>query len=145
MIRAFFTPFANATAFLVIALIAVLPARANEPLTPAQTVIENQIMAFLNDDIATAYSFAAPEIKAIFPSEEKFGAMVRKGYGPVYRPGNYAFGRARETAAGNVIQEVLISGPDGQNWTAVYVIGRQPDGSMKIRGVSMMKSAAPQI
>lgn len=131
---------ARPAAYVMMVLLAALPARASEPLTPAQTVIESQIEAFLTNDMATAYSYAAPDIKALFPTEEKFGEMVRKGYGPVYRPGNYAFGRARETKGGGVVQEVLISGPKNTDWTAIYIMERQSDGSMKIRGVSMMKS-----
>ncbi|MBW3098251.1 DUF4864 domain-containing protein [Pseudohoeflea coraliihabitans] len=107
----------------------------------AREVIDGQIQAFLEDDIATAYSFAAPDIKAIYPTEEQFGAMVRKGYGPVFRPGNYAFGRAQEAGDGSIIQEVLISAPDGKDWTALYVMQPQPDGSLKIRGVHMLPSA----
>lgn len=140
MIRIIHTHIAKPAIFLVIGLLAVLPARAGEPLTPAQTVIESQIEAFLTNDMAKAYSYAAPDIKTLFPTEEKFGEMVRNGYGPVYRPGNYAFGRARETAGGGVVQEVLISGPKNTDWTAIYIMERQSDGSMKIRGVSMMKS-----
>jgi len=145
MIRTILTRISQSMVFLMICLWAALPARAGEPLTPSQTVIENQIKAFLTNDMAKAYSYAAPDIKALYPTEEKFGEMVRKGYGPVYRPGNYAFGRGRDTANGGVVQEVLISGPDNTDWTAIYIMERQLDGSMKIRGVSMMKSTTSGI
>lgn len=120
------------------------PAIAQEPIEMSQSVIESQIKAFLAGDIDTAYSFAAPDIKAIYPTVDQFGTMVRSGYGPVYRPGNYAFGRSREISGGGVIQEVLISGPDGNDYTAIYQMERQPDGSMKIRAVSLIKAAPPQ-
>ena len=130
-------------AALFIAL-SIAPALAQEPVAQSQTVIENQIEAFLAGDIDTAYSFAAPDIKALYPTVDRFETMVRSGYGPVYRPGNYAFGRSREISGGGVIQEVLISGPDGNDYTAIYMMERQPDGTMKIRGVSLIKSAPPQ-
>lgn len=130
-------------AALYLALTAA-PAIAQEPIEMSQSVIESQIKAFLAGDIDTAYSFAAPDIKAIYPTVDQFETMVRSGYGPVYRPGNYAFGRSREISGGGVIQEVLISGPDGNDYTAIYQMERQPDGSMKIRAVSLIKAAPPQ-
>ncbi|MBC7280430.1 DUF4864 domain-containing protein [Hoeflea sp.] len=120
------------------------PARADDAAT-ARGVIESQIEAFLADDMATAYSFAAPSIKRLYPDQDRFSAMVRRGYQPVYRPGNYAFGRGKIGPDGaGLVQEVLISGPDGADWTALYSLERQPDGSFKINGVQMIKAAAPQ-
>lgn len=133
--------------FLVCALLAPTgpAARADDPRAAAQDIIERQIEAFLADDMATAYSFASPGIKGIYPDEARFFEMVKKSYGPVYRPGNFAFGRGETAADGNgIIQEVLISGPDGKDWTALYVLERQPDGSWKIAGVRMIRSALPQ-
>ena len=39
-----------------------------------QNVIEQQIQAFLRDDGATAYSFAAPTIKQMYPTVDAFMA-----------------------------------------------------------------------
>lgn len=120
---------------------AALPVRAEEPLDAARSVIESQISAFLKDDADTAYSFASPNIKRVFPDKEQFFAMVRKSYEPVYRPGNYAFGRNKILSDGAIVlQEVMISGREGKDWTAVYELGRQPDGSYKINGVQMLKN-----
>lgn len=135
---------AIALALCLTAPLAAASAQAQEPVDRSQTVIESQITSFLRGDIEGAYSHAAPAIKEIYPTVEQFGKMVRGGYGPVYRPGNYAFGRWRETPGGGVIQEVLIAGPDGQDYTAIYLMERQPDGRMKIRGVSLIKQALPQ-
>jgi hypothetical protein len=111
----------------------------------ARSVIESQINAFLADDMAAAYSFAAPSIKRMYPDENRFFDMVKRGYQPVYRPGNFAFGRYKGAPDGSgMVQEVLIQGPDGQDWTALYSLERQPDGSFKINGVQMIKAAAPQ-
>ncbi|OCW58212.1 DUF4864 domain-containing protein [Hoeflea olei] len=127
----------------MLCLLALAPARADEA-SMAQGVIESQIGAFLRDDMATAYSHAAPSIKRLYPDESSFFDMVRRGYQPVYRPGNYAFGRVKVAPDGRgVVQEVLIHGPDGQDWTALYSLERQPDGSFKINGVQMIKTAAP--
>jgi hypothetical protein len=131
-------------ASLLAVLAAFAPARADEAAS-ARDIIESQINAFLNDDMATAYSFASPAIKQIYPDKSRFFDMVKRGYQPVYRPGNFAFGRSKAAADGTgIVQEVIIQGPGGQDWTALYSLERQPDGSFKINGVQMIKSAAPQ-
>ncbi|SOE18905.1 uncharacterized protein DUF4864 [Hoeflea halophila] len=133
---------------LAAALIAVLTSLASvraDDGAAARSVIESQIAAFLNDDAATAYSFAAPSIKQLYPDESRFFDMVKRGYQPVYRPGNFAFGRSKATADGaRFVQEVIIQGPTGQDWTALYLLERQPDGSFKINGVQMIRAAGPQ-
>ncbi|WP_422370133.1 DUF4864 domain-containing protein [Hoeflea sp.] len=122
----------------------IVPARANDAAA-GRAVIESQIEAFLSDDMSTAYSFAAPNIKKMYPDESRFFDMVRRGYAPVYRPGNYAFGRSKVAPDGTgLVQEVLIQGPNGRDWTALYSLERQPDGSFKINGVQMIRAAAPQ-
>lgn len=132
---------ATATALAACLYISALPghAGAQEPATLAQDIIAQQIEAFLNDDAKSAYSFASPTIRQKFPDEASFFEMVKRGYAPVYRPGNYGFGRSK--VSGDVIlQEVLISGSGGKHWTAIYQLLRQPDGSYKINGVHMAPS-----
>ena len=125
-------------------MLTLAPARADDA-TDARGVIESQIEAFLADDMAAAYSFAAPSIQQLYPDQTRFFDMVKRSYQPVYRPGNYAFGRFKPAAGGTgLVQEVLIQGPDGEDWTALYSLERQPDGSFKINGVQMIKAAAPQ-
>lgn len=120
-------------------------ARAEEPVDTVQGVIQSQILAFLNDDAEAAYSFASPTIRGKFATREAFFDMVKKGYAPVYRPGNFAFGRSK-VQGDMVVQEVLISGPDGKDWTALYQLLKQPDGSYKINGVHMVRAApGPEI
>ena len=132
------------TTCLLMVLVALAPVRADDAAS-ARGVIESQINAFLDDDAATAYSFAAPAIKQIYPDQTRFFDMVKRGYQPVYRPGNFAFGRSKAAADGSgIVQEVIIQGPDGEDWTALYSLERQPDGSFKINGVQMIKAAAPQ-
>jgi hypothetical protein len=118
---------------------APLAARSEDPVATTRGLIEEQIKAFLHDDADTAYSFAAPGIKALYPDKNVFFAMVKKSYEPVYHPGNYAFGRSKSLSDGATIyQEVLISSRDGKDWTAIYQVSRQPDGSYKINGVQIV-------
>ena len=130
--------FAALSALLMLAVAG--SARADEPIDGCRKIISAQIEAFLNDDAETAYSFASPAIQTKFQDKDTFFAMVKKSYSPVYRPGNYAFGRAK-SAGDYVVQEVIISGTDGKDWTAVYSLQKQEDASYRINGVQIVAAA----
>ena len=102
-----------------------------------QSTIEEQLRAFLSDDGARAYSFAAPVIKERFASEAIFMDMVRRGYAPVYRPRSYSFGELSE-AEGHLVQSVEIVDSDGEFWTALYTL-QQFDGAWRITGCFLLK------
>lgn len=126
---------------IVISGISTVTSKAADPVTDAQTVIESQIQAFLKSDAEKAYSFASPAIQKKFPDKDQFFQMVQNQYAPVYHPGNYAFGRNKVAPdASLVFQEVLITGTDGKDWTAIYQLNRQDDGSLRINGVSIIQN-----
>jgi hypothetical protein len=130
---------------MMLALLAGLACNAyagEAEVRSAQASIDAQLKAFLADDGAAAYSYAAPNIRAIFPTVEGFMRMVDNGYQPVRRPRNYAFGKVEETAAGSIVQQVLLVGPDGKEYEAVYTLELQPDGQYRITGVSLRASTA---
>jgi len=104
-----------------------------------QSVIAAQLEAFKRDDATRAYSYAAPIIKEIFPTEDVFIDMVRKGYPQVYRPKAYAFG-VLEQAGRGLSQSVTITDQDGVNWTALYTVEKGPDETWKITGVRIAKA-----
>jgi len=113
-------------------------AMAEDAVDASRQVIQRQIEAFLKEDAAAAYAFAAPAIQARYPDKDVFFDMVRKSYQPVYKPGNYAFGRSLTLNGGEtVLHEVLIEGRDGKDWKAIYQLLRQPDGTYRIGGVMM--------
>ncbi|WP_419913438.1 DUF4864 domain-containing protein [Hoeflea sp.] len=115
-------------------------------LATARGVVEQQITAFLNDDIDTAYSYASPGIKNMYPEPQRFIDMVKRNYQPVYRPGNYAFGRSHSATGGKTIAlELLITGPEGKDWRAIYILNRQDDGDYHISSVRLMKLKSPAI
>jgi hypothetical protein len=103
----------------------------------AQTTIDSQLKAFLADDGAAAYSYAAPNIRELFPTADIFMGMVTNGYAPVRRPRSYAFGKSEQTGPGRVVQQVLVVGPDGKDYEAVYTLELQPDGLWRITGCSL--------
>jgi hypothetical protein len=106
----------------------------------AQGTIDAQLKAFQADDGALAYSYAAPNVTRIFPTVDIFMGMVESGYQPVRKPRNYAFGKVQEMSATSIVQQVLIVGPDGKDYEAVYTLELQPDGVYRITGVSLRAS-----
>jgi len=102
-------------------------------------VISGQIEAFKQDDAKTAYAFAAPIIQQLFPDEDIFITMVKKGYPQVYRPKSYQFG-ALEPMDNSMAQTVILIDADGRQWRALYTLERQPDGQWKITGCRILKS-----
>jgi hypothetical protein len=124
--------------FLAFGLAGPAAAFSDADRAAIQSTIDRQLQAFLADDGVTAYSFAAPNITAMYPTVEGFMAMVRQGYPPVYRPRSYAFGELSEEP-GYLEQTVDIVDGDGNFWTAVYTLRQGPDGSWKITGCYLVK------
>lgn len=134
--------------FVVIAVAWFSPAAA-EGISSAdratiRMIIANQIDAFRSDDAALAYGYAAPGSKRLFPTPERFMEMVRNQYRPVYRPSSVTFGEIVETPDG-LLQQVFLTGPDGNGWIAAYVAERQADGSWRISGCALSPDDAPNI
>jgi ketosteroid isomerase-like protein len=127
--------------FLAVLVLAPALAWAQEPASDIgaadrgkiRAVIGDQIAAFRRDDAATAFSFAAPNIQAMFGSAERFLQMVRDGYAPVYRPSDVAFGELVRID-GKLTQLVQVVGPDGAPRTALYFMEQQADGTWRIGG-----------
>lgn len=120
-------PFANAFA-------------GDAEIKAAQGVIDGQLKAFIANDGELAYSFAAPNVKQTFPSVDIFMSMVTNGYPPVRNPQNYSFGKVEQTGPNSIIQQVMILGPDGKEYEAVYTLQLQDDGTFKITGCSLRAS-----
>ena len=116
-----------------------IPACAADDVASAQSVIRSQVEAFGRDDAATAYSYAAPAIRDIFPQADTFMAMVRNSYAPVYRHKSFEFGEAR-VSDGKIEQQVHIIDADGIPWEALYTLELEPDGSVRISGCVLLKA-----
>ena len=134
-------------AVLVLLALSPLPLAAEGPGVNTadghaiRAVIESQLQAFQRDDGARAFSFASPGIRRRFANTENFMAMVRSGYPAVYRPRGVQF-RDLRADGGGFFQEVLLLGPDGRPVLAAYEMQRQPDGSWRINGVTLLRTAA---
>lgn len=130
----------RAVATVLLFALMLVPALAvsESDRTAIRTVIEGQLDAFSADDAARAYSFAAPTIRRLFPSEERFMSMVREGYKPVYRRRGYTFGELKDDPDG-VAQSVYLQDLDGEDWVAVYTMEKQPDGTWQISGCFLLR------
>ena len=115
------------------------PGSAADDVAAAQTVIRAQEQALGRDDAATAYSYAAPAIRQLFPQADIFMFMVQNSYTPVYRHQSFEFGEAR-AADGQIAQRVHIVDANGEAWEALYTLEQQADGSLKITGCSLLKA-----
>ena len=107
-----------------------------EAETATQEVIRDQIDAFRSADHDRAFSHAAPAIRNIFKTTDRFIGMVKGGYQPLYNPDSYIFGR-NFNLDGTIHQEVIATDRNGRQWQAVYTLKQQEDGSWKITGVKM--------
>lgn len=103
-----------------------------------KSVISSQIQSFMKDDFATAFTFAAPNIKEIFQTSDRFGQMVRQSYPMVHHPAEVVFQELREEA-GTMQQNVLIRDLQGQYFVARYSMV-QVNGDWQISGVSIEQS-----
>jgi hypothetical protein len=139
---AFTIVFLLAAALFSTAAIAAEPSSAERGAL--KQLVQDQLDAFQRDDGVAAYGYAAPGIQAMFPSPDIFLGMVRQAYPPIYRPRSIAYGEIADSPIG-IVQKVYVTGPDGKNWIALYRFEKQPDGSWKIAGCSLIKDTAPTI
>ncbi len=114
-------------------------AQADADRTAIQQVIRSQLAAFQHDDAAGAFGFATPNLQAKFGSPETFMTMVRQAYAPVYRPQSVVFTTLVPAPAG-VVQTVELVGPDGLSYSAEYTMQKQPNGTWRIGGCTLVKS-----
>lgn len=112
--------------------------------TAIRDIIRSQLAAFNADDAGGAYRFASPKIQALFPTPEKFAAMVRRAYPQIYRSQDVEFGPLREIGGGWT-QQVTITGQDGTLAGALYRLIRLESGEWRIDGVVIAKLAGETI
>ncbi|WP_169570022.1 DUF4864 domain-containing protein [Sneathiella limimaris] len=104
-------------------------------LSVFEQIIDSQIEAFQSGRNERAYSFAAPVIRLQYETSDKFVDMVREYYSPVFNPAWYQFDEFQEIR-GRPLQAVLIQGPEGKIWKAIYQF-ENVSGEWKISGVRL--------
>jgi Domain of unknown function (DUF4864) len=99
-----------------------------------EDVIANQLSAFNDRDVQTAWSFASPMIQGLFGNPQNFGTMVEQGYPMVWTNSDAQFLELREIA-GQFYQKVMIRDATGQRHLMEYAMIDTPAGWL-INGVS---------
>jgi hypothetical protein len=115
------------------------PVSADEAVA-VRAVVEAQFAAFAADDAQRAFSYAAPSIRDVFKTPDRFMAMVRAGYPVVYRPASVIFLNPLRSQ-GQLFLGVQLTDADGRLWLATYRLERQPDKSWRISGCDVQPSA----
>jgi hypothetical protein len=128
------------------AVAGLCPAVAADPLSATdapsiRAVVQAQLDAFAADDAALAFSYAAPALREVFGSPERFIAMVRAQYPVVYRPAAVSFW-VPEGSGAEVVQRVHFTDVAGILWLATYRLQRQPDNNWRISGCELAPSHA---
>ncbi|MBY6141670.1 DUF4864 domain-containing protein [Leisingera daeponensis] len=128
--------FAGVSVFLL-----AFPAVAQKE--PVTAVIGSQFEAFRNNDAETAFTYASPNIRRIFGSPERFGAMVRQGYPMVWRPAEVRYLDLREVA-GSLWQRVMITDHAGVVHLLDYQMVNLKSG-WKINAVHLLKGQGDSV
>ena len=123
-------------ALAVVLCLLTAPVAAQEG--PIQNTIRAQIEAFQADDFARAFTFASPNIHALFGTPQAFGKMVREGYPMVYRPTDVAMLELR-FIGGAYWQRVRVTDAKGRSFWLDYQMIERPEG-WRINAVQMQEA-----
>ena len=102
-------------------------------------VVRGQLDALAKDDAATAFSFAAPNVREAFVTAPRFLDMVQRGYPVVVRPASVAFLKV-EGKGKLAFQRVQMTDQAGLAWLAIYSLAQQKSGAWRITGCSVVES-----
>lgn len=105
-----------------------------------RAAVEGQLAAFAADDAKRAFSYAAPSIREMFGTPDRFMEMVRSGYPAVYRPASVIY-LVPLRSQGQAFQGVQITDSEGGLWLATYRLEREADGSWRISGCDVQPSS----
>ena len=100
-------------------------------------VIEGQLTAFRANDYPKAYTFAAAEIKEMFPVED-FEKMVRSNYAVIAKSTSTEYGVAFDTGEEAVVN-VRVQNAEKKSVEYQYLLKKE-DAGWKISGVSEVKA-----
>jgi len=106
-----------------------------------RAVVQAQLDAFAAGDATRAFGYAAPSIRAMFGTAERFMEMVERSYAPVIRPSAVSF-LVPQVSGDVATQEVHLTDASGDTWLAVYRLERQADRNWRITGCELHESTA---
>jgi len=106
-----------------------------------RAVVQAQLDAFAAGDAARAFAYAAPPLRDMFGTPERFMEMVERRYAPVIRPASVAF-LATQVSGDAAVQGVHLTDAAGDAWLAVYRLERQRDRTWRITACELHESTA---
>ncbi|MEM7251928.1 MAG: DUF4864 domain-containing protein [Pseudomonadota bacterium] len=118
---------------LFVAAIARAEGISTDTAVEIRQIISEQLAAFRADDANRAFSFASPEIQHRFGNPERFLAMVKRGYAPVYRPRRVSF-ESIDMVQGRPVQRVLVWDQSDQAYIALYSLSHTEALGWRITG-----------
>lgn len=110
----------------------------------AKAVVQGQLAAFAKDDADLAFSFASPDIKAVFKTPQNFIQMVISSYPAVYRPAKVVFLKPLGLGP-ELLLPVQLTDFSGKAWLAQYSLQQQADGKWLINGCILSEDRSPKI
>ncbi|MBC7802680.1 MAG: DUF4864 domain-containing protein [Candidatus Parcubacteria bacterium] len=122
------------------AILAAEPRLTETDAKAIRFVVQAQIDAIAVDDGPKAFSYASEGIRAQFGIPEVFMAMVREGYPVVYRPASVRFLPAYRERD-EFKQPVRMTDGNGLVWVALYRLEKHRNGSWRIAGCSLARTA----
>lgn len=96
-------------------------------------VVQSQLDAFAAEDAEKAFSYAAPNIRALLGTAANFLEMVRSQYDIVVHPTSVVFFKPKGDGAVSVLK-VQMTDEDGDVWNATYTLQRQKNRQWRITG-----------
>jgi ketosteroid isomerase-like protein len=127
---------------VTISLLTAAFAQVSETTAQAvKSTIQAQLAAFAKDDGDLAFSYAAPNIRALFQTPQNFMAMVQGAYPVVYRPSKLLFLAASDMDSA-VVQPVKMWDQNDRSWIATYKLERQADGRWLIDACVLVRDRA---
>jgi hypothetical protein len=125
------------TVGVMIWLLAALPVTADPKAM--QSVIDQQLDAFQDDDFAKAMEFASPVLQRYFRTPENFAQMVTRGYPMVWRFDSVRYLESR-IEDGAHWQRVMIRDLQGTVHILDYRMTETENG-WRINGVQILDSS----
>ena len=111
-------------------------AMAEDRIAGIEDTIQSQVNAFLAEDATSAFSYASPNIKRLFGTPERFGAMVKNGYPMVWAPSKVRFLELRRQGS-LLFQKVMFFDQNGAPHVLEYNMV-QTDQGWLIDGVQYL-------
>ncbi|HSV44921.1 MAG TPA: DUF4864 domain-containing protein [Ramlibacter sp.] len=110
-----------------------LPAAETPPgdASHVGAVVQQQLDALAAGDAQRAFDLAAPGVRELFGTPERFLAMVKAHYPMVVRPASVRL-LPPEADGDAMVQRVELRDAAGAAWRVTYLLHRQKDGHWRI-------------